>query len=130
MHHNCTHEYSVNAFRLYSRCGCPETEVLSQLELNDPAFLDLKAVDRTFSSLRGENDGADVMNCVREVYLRDPEELYHKGTVQLRVRRAGDLFSMSESTVYRNLGKACRLFARYRGLHDPDDEDWLTALFK
>ena len=130
MMNDCNHEYCKNAFRLYSMCGCPQRKELEQLDYLDPSLEDLAAVSRTIDDLMDENDGKDVVDCVRAVYMLDPEELCRKGTVTLRVRRASDMLSISESTVYRNLRHACSLFSKNRGLRNPEDETWLVNLFK
>lgn len=130
MINDCNHEYCKNAFRLYSLCGCPAGDDLKALGYLDPSLEDLAAVSRTIDDLLNENDGKDVIDCLREVYMSDPEGLDRRGSVTLRVRKACDILSMSESTVYRNLRHACSIFSKNRGLRNPDDETWLVNLFK
>lgn len=130
MLNDCNHEYCKNAFRLYSMCGCPAGKMLEELDYLDPSLEDLAAVSRTIDDLLDENDGKEVVACLREVYMTHPEELGRKGSVTLRVRKACDDLSMSESTVYRHLRRACSIFSKNRGLRNPDDEIWLLNMFK
>ncbi len=127
--HDNNHDYCISAFRLYSMCGCPGEGAISELCISDPSIDDLSAVSKTIDELMRESDGRDVLNCVRAVYFTRPSELTRKGTVTLRVRKASDTLAMSEATVYRNLQKARRVFARNRGLRDEEDEAWLINLF-
>ncbi len=124
-----THDYSINAFRIYSMCGCPGEREIAELDISDPSIDDLSAVSKTIDQLMREADGRDVLSCVKAVYFTRPTELTRKGTVTLRVRKASDTLAMSEATVYRNLQKARRVFARNRGLRDEGDEQWLINLF-
>ncbi len=127
--HDNTHDYCVSAFRLYSMCGCPRQGDISELNLSDPSIDDLSAVSKTIDQLMLEENGRDILDCLRAVYFVRPKELTQKGTVTLRVRKASDTLAMSEATVYRNLQKARRVFAHNRGLRDEDDEAWLISLF-
>ncbi len=127
--HDNTHDYCVSAFRLYSMCGCPRLGDISQLDISDPSIEDLSAVSKTIDQLMLEENGRDILDCLKAVYFLRPKELSQKGTVTLRVRKACDTLAMSEATVYRNLQKARRVFAHNRGLRDEEDEAWLISLF-
>lgn len=124
-----THDYCLSAFRLYSMCGCPNGRDIRELDFSDPSIEDLSAVSKTVEDLMGEPEGRDIVDCLKVVYFTRPKELTEKGTVTLRVRKASDILAMSEATVYRNLRRARRIFARNRGLRDDEDEKWLINLF-
>ncbi len=110
-------------------CGCPKQKDISELDISDPSIEDLSAVSKTVDQLMKEENGRDIIDCLREVYFIRPGELSQKGTVTLRVRKASDMLAMSEATIYRNLQKARRVFAHNRGLRDEEDEKWLIGLF-
>lgn len=76
---------------------------------------DLEAVEMTLSELTAMYR-YDIIQAVKIVYFKEPEEGIKKGEIQNRVHTAELSIPASERSIYRWLGKARKLFAEKRGL--------------
>ncbi|KOF56802.1 hypothetical protein AGR56_09050 [Clostridium sp. DMHC 10] len=76
---------------------------------------DLEAVEMTLAEL-GAMHRWDIVQAIKIVYFKEPEEEIEKGEIQNRVHTAELEVPASERSIYYYLRKARKLFAEKRGL--------------
>lgn len=134
-------DYATAAFRFLARWGSRDTYVtylLADLQcqrgsgIGSPTeaeimhkeavmreyaaeLADLEAAERALENLR-VTGYFDVVKAVKMVYLEAPHKELERGDIKKRVHHAELHIPASESTIYRWLAKARRMFAEERGL--------------
>lgn len=147
MEKDFTKQYITEAFRLFSRLGCPTYEAAREIvyqqelkkrsevspeigiiqaeravEKQTPTLLDILAVDETLRLLqRGEKP--NIVAAVRAVYFVNPQQPLRRGDISNRVRRFAITYPSDERTVYRWLKEARLLCAAIRGLRISDADE-------
>ncbi len=114
MHKDNVRDYATAAFREYARQGRPSLEEI-QKEKDAALVADLRAVFECLRILRLEGREY-VEDAVSAVYFAEPDVSLKKGDVGKRVATFAREYPASQSSVYRWLSRARRLFARLRGM--------------
>lgn len=101
-------DYATEAFRDYAK--------ISMLNgISESQKRDIEAVDRTIEHFK--HSGAEIIiDAVKAVYFTGASERLGRKDISLRVSRFAVERYVDESTVYRYLREARRIFAQYRGL--------------
>lgn len=140
MRKDITRDYATDAFRVWALWGCPSyddaiTKVRKEAEAravgHDPAIdaaladaevekrmpvlLDIMACEQTFIMLRRHGKG-HICRVVEAVYMKEPHRLIKRNDITSRVLKISAQLPAHESTIYRYLSEARRLFAAFRGL--------------
>jgi hypothetical protein len=131
-------EYATEAFRLLGREGSKEKYIQKLIDdirksirnsgVSNPTETEAIRKDQAISENAAILDdleaahtalyicGEDVKLAVELVYMKDCWKELEKGDIETRVRYAEIHIPSSRMTIYRSLRKACREFAKERGL--------------
>lgn len=101
-------DYATEAFRDYAKISMLNGISESQIQ-------DIKAVRQTIEHFR-HRDAEIIIDAVKAVYFTGASERLGRKDISLRVSRFAVEQYVDESTVYRYLREARRIFAHFRGL--------------
>lgn len=84
---------------------------------------DIVSVIRTMDQLRDLRDGDLIIRCLKIVYFAEPKRDLRRGEITDRVRYAAEVEHIDDSTVFRKLRTARKIFSTERKLNTGSSEN-------